>query len=55
MAEMIAIQKDRDEILIPLVKRTRPLDMKTIARYADFFVIKGDTTTLKMGMSTFLT
>jgi len=40
---------------IPQAREFRPLDTKSIARYAEFLVIKGDTMTLKMGMSTFLT
>jgi len=49
------IQKCQNKTSMLPRKRGRPLDSKSIALYAKSLVIKGNTMTLKMEMSTFLT
>jgi len=49
------IQKHVSCSSIPQIKGNRPLDTKSIAHLVKSFVIKGNTMTLKMRMSTFLT
>lgn len=49
------MQRHIKALLVLEAKRSRPLDIKSIAHLAKSFVIKGNTMTLKMGMSTFMT
>lgn len=53
--ESNSFQRHQSKGLMLLVERHRPLDSKSIARHTEILVIKGNTMTMKMEMSTFLT
>ncbi len=55
MAEIVTRQRRTYASSILEAKRHRPLDTKSIAHLVKSFVIKGNTMTFKMRMSTFLT
>ena len=55
ITKIVTIKRHLKALLMLEAKRPRPLDIKSIAHLVKSFVIKGNTMTLKMRMSTFLT
>ena len=52
---MNSSQKQQKKALIPLIKDLRPLDLKSSGRYAELIDNKGNTMTLKAGVSPLMT
>jgi len=55
MSEIVSMKKGKKSLSMLAIKKHRPLHIKSIARHAEVLVIKGNTMSMKMGVSTFLT